>query len=181
MINQNGKTTRQVVFIMTDTTRKDMLGCYGDTRMITPNLDKLAKEGIRFEKAYTCQPVCGPARAALFTGLFPHSAGAVTNCISLYDNVKTIGQRLTDNGINCGYIGKWHLDGTDYFGNGFCPQGWNKKYWYDMRLYLEELTDEERLKSRRSSTAYEPWMTAEFTYGHRCSDRALKFLDEYKD
>jgi len=109
---------KQVVFIMTDTTRKDMLGCYGDKRMITPNLDKLAAEGIRFDRAYTCQPVCGPARSALFTGTFPHSNGAVTNCIAMYDNVKTIGQRLTDNGIHCGYIGKWHLDGTDYFGNG---------------------------------------------------------------
>jgi len=69
---------KQVVFLMTDTTRKDMLGCYGDKRMKTPHLDKLASEGIRFENAYTCQPVCGPARSALFTGLFPHSNGSVT-------------------------------------------------------------------------------------------------------
>jgi len=172
---------KQVVFIMTDTTRKDMLGCYGDKRMITPNLDNLAAEGIRFERAYTCQPVCGPARSALFTGLFPHSNGSVTNCVSMYDNVKTIGQRLTDNGINCGYIGKWHLDGSDYFGNGICPPGWDKKYWYDMRTYIEELSDDERLKSRKAESAYEPWMTAEFTYGHRCSNRALDFLEENKN
>jgi uncharacterized sulfatase len=172
---------KQVVFLMTDTTRKDMLGCYGNKRMKTPNLDKLAAEGIRFENAYTCQPVCGPARSALFTGLFPHSNGMVTNSIAMGDNVKTIGQRLTDQGIHCGYIGKWHLDGGDYFGNGRCPEGWDKKYWYDMRTYLEELTEEERLKSRRSESAYESWMTAGFTYAHRCSDRALRFLEENKD
>lgn len=45
---------------MTDTTRKDMVGCYGNKKMITPNLDALAQEGIRYENAYTCQPVCGP-------------------------------------------------------------------------------------------------------------------------
>ncbi|MCL2320155.1 MAG: sulfatase-like hydrolase/transferase [Treponema sp.] len=68
---------------MTDTTRKDMLGCYGDRRMKTPNLDKLAKEGIRFENTYTCQPVCSPARSALFTGLFPHSNGSAANSYPL--------------------------------------------------------------------------------------------------
>jgi len=50
-----------------------------------------------------------------------------------------------------------------------------------MKTYLEELSDEDRLKSRLSESAYEPWMTAEFTYAHRCSDRALKFLKENKD
>ena len=43
------------------------------TQMHTPNLDNLAENGIRFQNAYTCQPVCGPARSALFTGLYPHS------------------------------------------------------------------------------------------------------------
>ena len=40
---------------MTDTTRKDMVGCYGNKKMFTPNLDALAQEGIRYENAYTCQ------------------------------------------------------------------------------------------------------------------------------
>ena len=114
---------------MTDTTRKDMLGCYGNRNMITPNLDSLAEEGIRYENAYTCQPVCGPARSAIFTGMFPHSNGTVANGVPFGDNVKTVGQRLTDHGIQCGYIGKWHLDGGDYFGLGKCPEGWNADYW----------------------------------------------------
>ena len=139
---------KQVIFLMTDTTRKDMVGCYGYPKMKTPNLDRLAEEGIRYENAYTCQPVCGPARSAIFTGTFPHTNGMVTNSIALGDNVKTIGQRLYDHGIQCGYIGKWHLDGSDYFGNGRCPEGWDPEYWYDMKTYLNELTDEEKEKSR---------------------------------
>ena len=47
---------KQVIFLMTDTTRKDMVGCYGYPKMKTPNLDRLAEEGIRYENAYTCQP-----------------------------------------------------------------------------------------------------------------------------
>lgn len=171
---------KQVIFLMTDTTRKDMLGCY-NPGMHTPNLDQLAAEGIRYENAYTCQPVCGPARSAIFTGTFPHTNGMVTNSIALGDNVKTIGQRLSDQGIDCGYIGKWHLDGSDYFGNGRCPDGWKEDYWYDMRRYLEELSEEDRIKSRQSKTSFDSDMTDSFTYAHRCSDRAIRFLDEYKD
>lgn len=176
----NGKK-KQLIFLMTDTTRKDMLGCYGDLRMKTPNLDWLAGEGIRYENAYSCQPVCGPARSAIFTGTFPHTNGMVTNSIAMGDNVKTIGQRLKDAGIHCGYIGKWHLDGGDYFGLGKCPEGWDENYWYDMRCYLDELTKEERVKSRQRETSYADDMTEEFTYAHRCTDRALKFLGEYED
>ena len=172
---------KQIVFIMTDTTRKDMLGCYGNKKMITPNLDKLAENGIKYENAYTCQPVCGPARSSLFTGTFPHTNGMVANCLSLREEVKSIGQILTSNNIHCGYIGKWHLDGGDYFGYGICPDGWDKNYWYDMKNYLEELSDEDRIKSRHYKTSYSDDMKETFTYAHRCSDRALKFLDEYKD
>lgn len=165
---------------MTDTTRKDMLGCYGNFQMKTPNLDQLAASGIRYENAYTCQPVCGPARSALFTGTFPHSNGSIANCVPLGENVKTIGQRLRDNNIECGYIGKWHLDGGDYFGFGKCADGYNKDYWYDMKCYLDELTDEEKVMSRLPETAFSDKMTEDFTFAHRCSNRAIKYLDEFK-
>ena len=56
---------KQVVFIMTDTQRHDMLGCYGNPDMKTPHLDRLAAEGVRFDRAYTCQPVCGPVALAI--------------------------------------------------------------------------------------------------------------------
>lgn len=166
---------------MTDTTRKDMLGCYGNANMKTPNLDRLANEGLRYENAYTCQPVCGPARSAIFTGTYPHTNGMTANSIAMGDNVKTIGQRLSDRGIECGYIGKWHLDGSDYFGNGRCPDGWNSRYWFDMRTYLDELDEEERRRSRDPREAYRPGFPAGFTYAHRCSDRALRYIEEFKD
>ncbi len=172
---------KQVIFIMTDTTCKEMLGCYGNQSMRTPNLDALASEGIRYENAYTCQPVCGPARSAIFTGLFPHSNGVVTNGVPPGANVKTIGQRLTDNGIHCGYIGKWHLDGGDYFGCGKCPQGWDADYWYDMKNYLDELNPRERTHSRQSRESFRPGFSETFTYAHRCTDRAVRFLEQYKE
>lgn len=171
---------RQAILIITDTTRRDMLSCYGlEEGMSTPNLDRLAAEGLRYNAAYTCQPVCGPARSAIFTGTFPHSNGMVTNCVPLGDNVKTLGQRLRDNGIHAAYTGKWHLDGGDYFGLGVCPDGWDPDYWYDMHNYLEELTDEQRMRSRQSETAFAEDWGQEMTYAHRCADRGIDFVRKH--
>lgn len=172
---------KQIVLIMTDTQRRDMLGCYGNPNIKTPNLDKLASEGIRFTSAYTCQPVCGPARSAIFTGTYPHSNGSWGNSMALGDNVKTIGQRLSDNGFHTAYIGKWHLDAGDYFGKGICPNGWDPKYWYDMRNYLEEMSYEDRMLSRTSEIMKNRQVTENFTFGHKCSNKAMEFLKNHKD
>ncbi len=176
------KAKKQVVFIMTDTTRFDMVGCYGYPDMKTPNLDALAKEGVRYDKAYTCQPVCGPARGAIFTGLFPHANGSFTNTVPLWSGIKTVGNYLQDVNVRCGYIGKWHLDGGDYFGNGVCPDGYEKDYWYDMRCYLDELTPEQRMLSRREDASItNGGVTEDFTFAHRCTDRALDFLEKFEE
>jgi uncharacterized sulfatase len=157
-----------------------MVGCYGRPELETPNLDSLAQSGIRFDRAYSCQPVCGPARSSIFTGTFPHTSGVWANNIPLGANVKTIGERLTDNGYNCAYTGKWHLDGTDYFGNGKCAPGWNEKYWYDGRRYLDDLTDKQKLlwrtKLDNAESIHKYKITEEFTWAHRCGDRALDFM-----
>ncbi len=172
---------KQFILIMTDTTRADMLGCYGNPQMITPNLDKLAKDGIMYTNAYTCQPVCGPARSAIFTGTFPHSNGMVANSLPLGANVKTIGQRLTDNSVHCAYVGKWHLDGGDYFGFGICPEGFDDKYWYDMKCYLDELSDEDKVRSRKPMTSFDEDWTAEKTFAYRCTDKAISFINNNSD
>lgn len=175
---KNLKKADKIILVMTDTQRKDMLGCYGNADMYTPNLDKLADEGIRFERAYTCQPVCGPARAALFTGTYPHTNGSTANTIALSQITKHVGERFSDEGWKSAYIGKWHLDGGDYFGDGICPLGWDEDYWYDMKCYLDELSEDDRYKSRFPETAYDDKFTEEFTYGHRVSDRAIDFLSK---
>jgi uncharacterized sulfatase len=79
-------------------------------------------------------------------------------------------------------MGKWHLDGGDYFGTGKCPEGWDPEYWFDMRCYLEELSPEERLLSRQVSAMDRPGgISEDFTYGHRVSDRAMDFIERYEN
>lgn len=172
---------RKVILIMTDSQRWDMLGCYRDTGLQTPNLDRLAAQGRRFERAYDVQPVCQPARAGIFTGQYPHSCCSWSNSMGIADNTHTIGQRLADQGVHTAYIGKWHLDGSDYFGLGRCPAGWDPDYWYDMRNYLDELTPDDRARSRRSSTMEDGGIDDSFTYGHRCTNRAIDFLRAHHD
>ncbi|MBC8481573.1 MAG: sulfatase-like hydrolase/transferase [Planctomycetes bacterium] len=179
-VSKNAKA-RKIVFIMTDTQRWDMVGCYGNKNMKTPHLDKLADEGIRFDRAYTCSPVCGPARSAIFTGTYPHSNGVWGNNMPLGNNVKTIGQRLNDNGYHTAYVGKWHLDGFDYFDTGICPDGWDEKYWYCEKKYLLELSDEDKYRSRQDSTNNDPDLKADFTFGHRVANRAVEFLENHNE
>ena len=67
-----------VLFIISDDLNTT-LGCYGDTRIHTPNIDALAKRGVRFENAYCQYPLCGPSRNSMLTGLYPNSTGIIAN------------------------------------------------------------------------------------------------------
>ena len=173
------------VFIMTDTQGANVVGTYKDPRLDTPNIDDLAKNGVKFTKAYTTCPVCTPARAGIFTGIYPHTAGAWTNNSPLGDNIKTMGRRFRDGGYRTAYIGKWHLDGHDYFGTGICPDGWEDTYWYDGRRYLGELNEEEIHLWRRGLSSPEQLrahdIRPEFTWAHRISNRAIDFLKKQSE
>lgn len=172
---------RQAIIILGESVRYDMLSCNADRGLHTPNMDRIAHEGCRFTRAYNVQPVCAPARSAIWTGLTPHTNGVWGNSMPLGDTTHTIGQRLTDLGVRCAFIGKWHLSGTDYFDTGRPAPGWDKNYWYDMRDYLEELTPKDRVRSRNPKTAYDPTWTKEMCYGYRCTQRALDFLEKHAD
>lgn len=175
-------TRPNFVLIMTDTQATNVVGAYGHPELRTPNIDRLAATGIKFERAYTTCPVCTPARAGLFTGIYPHTAGAWTNNLPLGDNIKTLGQRFYDAGYATAYIGKWHLDGHDYFGTGICPDGWDPAYWYDGANYLAELTEAEITLWRSGLDTVEALrqrhIQPEFTWAHRVSNRAIDFLQK---
>jgi uncharacterized sulfatase len=177
---------RQSILILTDTQSANFFGTYsGNPALSTPKVDALAADGVRFDKAYTCAPVCGPARSALFTGLYPHAAGVFGNDQAPHSDLPTIGQRLQQAGIRTGYTGKWHLDGSDYFGDGRCPEGWDPEIWFDGRNYLDSLPDDAaRDLSRKvlnADAVKAHGITSEFTMGHRAVERALRFIEKYRD
>jgi uncharacterized sulfatase len=167
-------------FIMTDTQGANVVGAYGHPALGTPNIDRLAQSGVRFDRAYTTCPLCTPARAAIFSGIYSHTAGAWTNNLPLGDNILTMGQRFRDGGYRTAYAGKWHLDGHDYFGTSICPDGWDDRYWFDGRRYLGELTEKEIALWRQGLNSVGQLRAhdaqPEFTWAHRVSDRAVDFL-----
>ncbi len=101
-----------ILFILTDQQRHDTCGCYGQELEVTPNLDKLAKDGILFSNAFTCQPVCGPVRSCIQTGMYATETGCFRNGIALPLEAKTLAHFLKDEGYETSYIGKWHLAST---------------------------------------------------------------------
>jgi len=98
-----------IIFYFSDQQRADTCGCYGQRLPTSPNLDKLAVEGIRFDKAFSPQPVCGPCRALFQTGLYPTQTGCFRNNIALPLDVKTVADYLREAGYENAYVGKWHL------------------------------------------------------------------------
>lgn len=102
-----------ILFFFTDQQRADTCGCYGQKLPTTPELDRMAEAGVRFEHAFTPQPVCGPTRAILQTGLYATEVGCYRNGIALPLDQDTMAKRLNGAGYKTAYIGKWHLASND--------------------------------------------------------------------
>lgn len=119
-----------ILLLLYDKCRADAIGCYGSGEARTPNLDQLAASGVRFDRAYAPQALCGPARASMLTGLYPHAHGVRRNVYPapsgrtnsnfpspIVDPFRDSRFRLWDNFVyhlnNAGYatgcVGKWHL------------------------------------------------------------------------
>ena len=109
-----------VLFILADQQRWDTVSCYGQPLgadlNLTPHLDQMATEGVRFNHAFTMQPVCGPARSCLQTGQYATQTGCFTNARALPQDVPTIAKSFDASGYETAYVGKWHLasEGWDH-------------------------------------------------------------------
>lgn len=103
-----------ILFIAVDDLR-DVLGCYGNEAVLTPNIDRLASRGVLFERAYVQYPVCNPSRSSFLTGLYPDQTGVTNNTTLLRDqlpNVVTFPQWLKESGWHSSAYGKiFHLGG----------------------------------------------------------------------
>ena len=102
-----------IIFYFSDQQRWDTLNAE-----LMPNVWELGEEGIIFDNSFTCQPVCGPARACLQTGQYATEIGCCWNGIPLPDNTKTMADYFNENGYDTAYIGKWHLASDRGVGKG---------------------------------------------------------------
>ena len=102
-------SVRNILFIMCDQLRWDYLSCSGHPSLETPNIDRLARMGVRFDKAFVQSPVCGPSRACFYTGRTAFSHGATWNFVPLPIGEWTIGDYLAPKGVRVAVAGKTHF------------------------------------------------------------------------
>ena len=100
-----------ILFITTDEHRFDCVGCYGNPVIRTPNIDRIAAEGVRFERGYVQNPMCMPSRMAIMTGRYCSEQGCNINCtgIPVHEQEHTFIQHLADGGYYTAAIGKMHM------------------------------------------------------------------------
>jgi arylsulfatase A-like enzyme len=99
-----------VLFVFSDQHRATDLGCYGNDRVHTPNLDAFAAQGARAKTAVSNTPVCGPYRASLMTGMYTHRCGYPTNYVPFRPPGPCVAEVFKEHGYDTGYVGKWHLN-----------------------------------------------------------------------
>jgi putative membrane-bound dehydrogenase-like protein len=126
-----------VIVIMTDNHGAWTLGCYGNREIRTPAIDRLAREGTLFTRAFASNPVCSPTRATFLTGLMPSQHGVHSflfsqplqvgpEARSTMEEFVTLPEILKQAGYRCGLVGKWHL------GDNLHPQEGFEEYWITM-------------------------------------------------
>lgn len=104
-----GQQHPNIIVFFTDQQRWDTTGVHGNPLGLTPNFDRMAREGTHLARTFTCQPVCAPARSCLQTGQYATNTGVYRNEIGLRPDDLTLAHHFNGAGYDTAYIGKWHL------------------------------------------------------------------------
>lgn len=165
-----------VIVFFTDQQRWDTTGVHGNPLDLTPNFDRMAKRGTHLARSFTCQPVCGPARSSMQTGMYATTTGCFRNSLPLPVDVKTLAHRFQEEGYETAYIGKWHLGDEHSAGPVRPEQRGGYKHWLASNL-LEFTSD------AYHTTLYDNDDKATKLPGYRVdalTDAAVRYIDDHK-
>ncbi len=119
-VGRTAARPRNILLVTLDTTRPDHLGCYGDRAARTPNIDKIAAEGVRFDRAYSPVPLTLPSHASILTGLYPPGHGIRNNGRALAEGVRTLAEILKARGYaSAAFVSSFSLDSRFGLDRGF--------------------------------------------------------------
>ena len=151
-----------VVFIFSDDHARQAISAYGSKLMQTPAIDQLAREGVRFDRHYTANPLCAPSRASLLTGKLSHINGHIDNETKFDGSQETFPKLLQQAGYQTAWIGKWHLEsaptGFNYWdilpgqGNYYNPDFINSAGTYRESGYVTDLITQKAKKWIKDAT-----------------------------
>lgn len=180
-LNANGPTRRpNIIVIMTDEHDPGVTGCYGDKIVRTPNLDRLAREGIRLDACYTASPLCAPARNAFTSGKLISRTSAWNNsCWIEDDQIQSLPRLLNEAGYQSYLCGKMHFDSTKRYGfteigsfNKDFKTGAGKRRAYDdQRVNLQSWQE-------RTAAFYTAEISGGMKYDRKVTEFATSFLKE---
>jgi len=166
-----------LLFLWTDQQAIDTMSAYGNDRIETPNLDRLAESGAVFENAYCTSPVCGPSRSAIMTGKWPHQTRSEINNVPLDPAEDCLFELLE--GYTTGYMGKWHLGDEVFHQRGF-------EEWVSIEDYYIEYFTEGRPRDARSDyheflteAGFDPDLDTEAGDGRFSREFAAGLPEEY--
>ncbi len=174
-----------IIFILGDDLGWAELGCYGNTFNETPNLDRLAGEGMRFTTAYSAAPVCSPFRAALMTGQYPVRTG-ITDYLRPNDpkhlatDYETLPEMLKKAGYVTGIVGKWHLSGYANHGAEETPPD---RHGFDEVIVSENrgIADGSYFFPYHFNKEIEQRLPGREYLVDRCNLEAVEFIERHKD
>ena len=162
---------------MTDQQRFDTIGAYGNDRIQTPNLDRLASQSTLFEHSYCTQPVCSPARSSLLTGTWPHANGVTQLAEPMRPGVPTVGELASEGDYLKAYFGRWGMPEQQPSSHGF--NVWDLFDWPPEELLRAAgLTP---LNGKHFAKPDLPQLPEHLTGASYLADRVCEFLRDQHD
>ncbi len=158
-----------IVVIGDDISQEDF-GCYGHPNIHTPNVDKLAEEGIRFDYAFLTASSCSPSRISILSGRYPHNTGAQHLHLPLAADAKTIAKQFLDAGYYTAQAGKWHFgeEINDHFHRREAGKPSGSEFWMD--VLKERPKDKPFFMWLASSDAHRTWSAQDIPNPHTIDD-----------
>lgn len=180
-----------IIFIMTDDHATKAISAYGGKLNETPHIDRMAEEGIRFEKAFVTNSICAPSRAVILTGKYSHLNGVLDNNTTFDGSQATFPKILQENGYETAIVGKWHLKsqptGFDHWnvlpgqGNYYNPAFINNGKDTAYQGYVTDIITEKALDWLSARQDKKPFMLmVQHKAPHRNWMPALTNLDQYE-